>query len=237
MRATLFNELLFLLSIFFVFITTVIALKLGKSYLTSLIISEGLIANIFLVKEIKLFGLAVSAADVFIIGIILGINLLEEFFDKESASLAINGYLYSLFIFFIFRTIHTAYEPTIYDTTHESFNIIFQFSSRIILATFLVSFCSLHLDRFLYRLLSKFLGTSYLPLKNFITGSISQLFDTVAFSYIAVYGLFSNIYNIIFFSYLIKIITLLLLTPFLIITKKYFNHWNKESETQINSLN
>ncbi len=217
------NEILFFISVICVFLFSLIALKLGKAYLTAMVIAQGLIANIFLVKEISLFGLAVSAADIFIIGIILGINLLEEFFDQNSASDAINGYLFSLALFFVFSIIHKTYVPTMYDTTHESFIQIFQFSTRIIFATFFVSFCSLHLDRFLYRFLSVFLGSSYLPLKNFLTGAISQFFDTVAFSYIAVYGLFSNIYNIIFFSYLIKIITLLLITPFLIIAKQLFN--------------
>lgn len=213
------NELLFLINILLVVILDFIALMLGREFLIASIIVQGLLANIFVLKQACMFGLVVTCTDAFIIGMVLALNLMEEVFGKESSSTSINSYFFSLVALFGLKLIHLAYLPSPLDDMHIHYSSILKDTGRIVVSTLFVSFASLHLDRYLYRLLSKRLNISFLFLKNFITTAISQLFDTIAFSYLALYGLFPSMRDLIIFSYSIKLISLFFITLILFLFK------------------
>jgi uncharacterized integral membrane protein (TIGR00697 family) len=213
------NELLFLGNILFVVGLDFIALRLGREFLLASIIVQGLLANIFVLKQVCMFGLVVTCTDAFIIGMVLALNLTEEVFGKESSNAAINSYFFSLVALFGLKLIHLAYLPAPLDDMQTHYSSILKDTGRIVVATLVVSFASLHLDRYLYRLLSKRLNISFLFLKNFITTAISQLFDTIAFSYLGLYGLFPSMWDLIVFSYVIKLLSLCFITLILFLFK------------------
>jgi uncharacterized integral membrane protein (TIGR00697 family) len=55
---------------------------------------------------------------------------------------------------------------------------------------------------------------------------ISQAIDTVFFSFLGLYGIVSNISDIILASYLIKILAILLATPFVAFARKFIKKIN-----------
>jgi len=226
------NELLFISSAVIIVIFDYIALYLGKDFLVASIVTQGLLANIFIIKQVSLFGLSVTCTDVFIIGIVLAINLLEEVYGKDASNKAVMSYLFSLLLVFSFKYLHLWYLPSANDFSQIHYQALFETSTRIILATFAVSFFSLQLDRFLYRLLSRYLGVSYLPFKNFFTTAVSQLLDTILFSWLALRGIVANMSHLIIFSYLVKILSLLVVTIMLSLTKSFIKqqkNWNKDN--------
>lgn len=222
----MFNEILFAASVLLMLIFTFFALLKGRDYLIALVLVWGTLANFFVIKEITLFGWAVSGTDAFFVGIVLAINFLEEFFGKKSAAKAISCYSFSMLLFLVFKSIHLAFEPSTFDTTQEHFLVILSPGNRIILSTIVVSYITLHLDRILYRFLSRFMDVRYLFLKNFLTGSVSQLLDTILFSYLAVSSYFSNMKELITFSYFVKIIALASMSPILAFTHKIVGYFN-----------
>ena len=63
------NELLFFGSAVLIVALDFVALFLGKEYLLAAIVTQGLLANMFIIKQVQLFGLVVTCTDVFIVGI------------------------------------------------------------------------------------------------------------------------------------------------------------------------
>ena len=49
---------------------------------------QALIANLFVLKQIHLFGMEVTASDGYAIGSLLGLNVLQEFYGKKEAKQA-----------------------------------------------------------------------------------------------------------------------------------------------------
>ena len=53
-----------------------------------------------------------------------------------------------------------------------------------------------------------------------ISITVSQAFDTVLFSFLGLYGIIENLGQIMIVSFTIKMVTMLLLTPMLVLVKK-----------------
>ena len=77
------NELIFLSQIFLISASTLAALYIGKEALISLICLQCVLANIFVLKEITLCGLTATGSDAFTVGIVLGLNLLQNITDAQ----------------------------------------------------------------------------------------------------------------------------------------------------------
>jgi uncharacterized integral membrane protein (TIGR00697 family) len=65
------------------------------------------------------------------------------------------------------------------------------------------------------------LGKKYFILRNYGSLIVSQAVDTVLFSFLGLYGIVSDISDIIFASYIIKILAILLATPFVAFARKF----------------
>ena len=105
------NELIFLLHIISVTILGLIALRLGKSALISIIALQCVVANLFVTKQIALFGFNVTGTDVFIIGAELSLNLLQEFYGTDSAKKAIKISFLMLLSFLVYSIFQLWYIP------------------------------------------------------------------------------------------------------------------------------
>lgn len=217
------NEIIFLFLVLIIVLLSFLSLMFGEKYLIALLVLEGVLANLFMLKEISLFGLSVCAADAFIVGIVLILNLLEEYFGKHLAESAIKIYSFSLISFFLFSATHLLFLSTAEGSNiSRCFQAILSTTPRVIFATLIVSYCSLNLDRKLYAFFSRLIVKQNFSLKNFLAGSISQLFDTVLFSFF-ICDLFSNIWHVMFFSYLVKMVTMILMSPLLILFNYFYS--------------
>lgn len=213
------NELIFLFHVLLVLAFVLGALRLGKNALLALFALQGILANLFVVKQISLFGFAVTSSDVFAIGCILSLNLLQEYFGKKIAQQASRISLLTLLFFALVSQIHLLYLPTPLDTTHTAFSIILSPSPRIILASISTFYLTQQFDLRFFSLLK-----GPLPFRLFLSILTSQLLDTILFSFLGLYGLVESLSDIILLSFLIKCIIIVISSPFTLFAKRFVKH-------------
>ncbi len=214
------NECIFALHVGIISLSTLLFSKLGKSALIAYISLLFVIANIFVIKQIQLFGWSVTSADAFIVGISFGINLLQEFWGKEAARKAIwISFACSLFYMIVVQCI-LGYAPAPFDDAHPHFAHIMTYTIRITLASFISYLITQFTDMYLYGYIKQATHGKYFVLRNYFALGTSQLLDTILFSFLGLWGIVDNIGHIIIMSYAIKIIAIFMTTPFLIVAKK-----------------
>ena len=132
------NELIFFAHIIVVMSTVLGALLLGEQALVALVALCGILANVFVVKQVTLFGLEVTASDVYMIGAVCGLNLLQEFYGRQSAKRTIKVSFMLMFFYLILSQLHLLFLPSPFDTAHIHFVALFTPMTRIIIASVVV---------------------------------------------------------------------------------------------------
>jgi len=214
------NELLFLVHIIIISCFALGALKLGKEALIAFICMQCILANLFVIKQTTLFGFTATCSDAFTVGAVFGLNLLQEYFGKSMAKLAIWISFAFMLFYALLSQIHLHYIPSITDSAQIHFESILQFMPRIVTASFLVYLIVQFIDCHLYEFLKNLFQGSYLIGRNYISIMLCQFFDTVLFSFLGLYGIIDNIGEIILVSYLIKMVVMITSTPFLVLSKR-----------------
>ena len=215
-----YNELIFILHVVTAIGLTFAALRLGKEWLISFVAVQAIFANLFVFKQMQLFGLFVTCGDVYIVSAIFGLNLLQEFFGKEPVQRAIYLGVALSFSFIALSYLHLLYLPSSFDSMHEHYLAILGHTPRVVLASHVVSFCIQQLDCFLYGVLYSWCNGRYIVARNFISVSITQACDTILFSFLGLYGLVHSIGDIMIMSFTIKIIVIAILSPMMFLIKK-----------------
>ncbi len=211
------NELLFFSHIFALILATFVALRLGPKALAILSSVMILLANLFITKQVRLFGLEVTATDAYTVGSLLCLNLYSELTSKKEAIKLSQINIFILLFFTMAATFQIAYEPTPSDTAHLPFQQILSTTPRIFFSSILTYIVSQRLDLFLFTNLRKKLP---LTLSMIFSLLVSQAFDTIVFSYAALYNIVQSILSIIVFSYVIKVVALLSLSLVTLIYRK-----------------
>jgi hypothetical protein len=196
------NEFLFFGHVFLTVGFLFVAFQRGGAALTTLIALQAVFANLFVVKQMSFFGLEVTCSDVYAIGGLLALNILQEFFGKEAAKRAI-GISWLANVFFVaMAQIHLLYMPSASDQMHGSFAQIFSSTPRIVFASMGVYWI---VQQFDYRFYS-WLQTKWraLPFRLGLSLVVSQTLDTVLFSFFGLYGLVPSLSGIILISLLTK---------------------------------
>jgi uncharacterized integral membrane protein (TIGR00697 family) len=214
------NELIFLLHAVVISCAALYALHLGKQALVAFISVQCILANLFVLKQTTLFGLTATCADPFTIGAVLGLNLLQEYYDRKSATSAVWTSFFLLIFYAVVSYIHLLYIPALHDTMQPHYVALLQFMPRITVASFSVYLFVQYIDTQLFGFLKKVFGGRYLPLRNMLSIGTTQLLDTVLFSFLGLYGIVHNIGQIIMISYSIKLLALAISTPFVALSKK-----------------
>jgi len=208
------NELIFLFHIIAITISCLLALRLGKEALITLIALQAILANLFITKEIALFSLCVTCTDAFSVGSGLALNLVQEYYGKTIAKQAILISFFALLFYLVMSQFQLWYMPT-NAQTHIPFADILSIMPRLIFASMVAYVTSQYTDYYLYSLFKKKFHNQLFIIRNYGALFISQLLDTIIFSFLGLYGIVHNVWHIILVSYLIKIITILVATPFI----------------------
>jgi hypothetical protein len=198
------NELLFFIHVFLVIGFVLGALRLGKAALIALSAVQAVLANLFVVKQIDLFGFSITCSDVFAVGGILSINLIQEYFGKEAAKLGMQISLLSLFFFAAMSQIHLVYTPSLADGTQSSFFTIFSSTPRIVFASVVVFYVVQKVDIQLFGWMKKIFEGRRLSFRIGTSLVISQFLDTVLFSFLGLYGIVDSISDVVFISFFVK---------------------------------
>ncbi len=215
------NELLFVLHICVVMGFGVVALKMGKGALTAWIALQAVLANLFVIKQICFFNFHVTGSDVFAIGTVFGLNLLREYFGKESASMALRACFFSMAFFVLMAQIHLLYMPSPFDTTHPSFSIILSPSWRLLFASTAAFFIVQQIDLRVFGYLKNKFHSLPLALRNAVSATSTQFLDTLLFSFLGLWGLVASLSDIILVSFLIKVLVIALMTPLTLFSKRF----------------
>lgn len=216
-----FNELLFFIHILLVMGFVLGALKLGAQALTALVALQAVLANLFVVKQMSLFGFSVTCSDVFAVGTILGLNLLQEHFGKEAAQRAVKISFWSLGFFFVMSQVHLWYQPIAADRMHGAFEAILSSSPRILAASIGAYWIVQKVDLALFGSLKRAFEGKQLLLRLGISLCASQLLDTVLFSFFGLYGLVESLFDVIVVSYAVKCSIIALGSPMAALSKRW----------------
>ncbi len=214
------NEFLFLAHTIIVALSTLMALKLGKEALISLICLLSILSNLFVSKQIMLFSCDVTGGEVFAVGAIFGFNVLQEFFGTSIIKKTIRLNFFILFFYLIMSQIHLWYIPNHYDTMHCHFANILALMPRITLASITVYLVVQMFDSKLYHYLNTLFSGKCVLLRSTLSLICSQLLDTTLFTYLALYGVVNAPLNVICVSFIIKLIAIAGTTPFIMLAKK-----------------
>ena len=168
------NEALFIIQIVVIVGFAWGALKLGKETLVAWVAVQALIANLFVLKQITLIGLDVTASDAFAIGSLLGLNFLQEYFGQEEAKKATWICFFFMIFFALAAQIHLLFQPSPFDTSHSAFSTLLIPAPRIFIASLSVYFLIQQLDIRLFR----FLKTRW-PQLNFAFRRLRPLWQAV----------------------------------------------------------
>ncbi|MCX5921843.1 MAG: queuosine precursor transporter [Candidatus Dependentiae bacterium] len=218
------NELIFSAHSLFIAASALLALRMGKEALVAFISVQCILANIFVTKQTTLFGFNATCSDAFTIGAVLGLNLLQEYFGQESAKKAIWTSFGLLAFYGIVSQIQLAYVPSPSDTMQDHFQAILGFMPRIVIASFVVYLVVQFFDSWLYARLKIALVNRHLVIRNGASIIVSQLLDTILFSFLGLYGIVDNILHIIIVSYIIKLAAIALAAPSVALSKRIMNH-------------
>ncbi len=218
--SSMINEFLFITHVIIVSIGALFFARLGKSALIAYISLLFLTANIFVIKQINLFNFCVTSADAFIVGISFSCNLLQEFWDKKYARQAIWISFASCITYMIIAKIIVAYQPADVDYTQIHFIHMTQNTIRITLASLIAYLITQTLDIYLYGAVKQLTNGKYFVARNYFSLTVSQLVDTILFSFLGLYGIVANIFDILIVSFCLKLLAIVLITPFLMVAKK-----------------
>ena len=216
------NELIFALHTIIIATFALGSLALGSSALVAFVCIQCMLANLFVVKQITLFGFTATCADAFTVGATIGLNLLQEYFGKEIAKKTIWINFFLLIFYAITSQIHLIYVPHTADLMHLHFMPLLSFMPRIVVASFSVYLISQMADYYLYGILKKVFHDKHIIARNYASIALCQLLDTVLFSFLGLYGIIDNIWEVITISYLIKLGSIIIATPFVGLSRKVY---------------
>lgn len=222
------NELLFAGYVCIVSIASICALRLGKEALIALICLQAVLANLFVTKQIILFGFTATASDALAVGSALALNLLQEYWQKAIAIKTIWLSFFCSLFYTIICLFQLAYAPAATDTSSQAFIELLSPMPRIVIASLCIYLVAQHLDSALYAYFGKQLSGRHFILRNYSSLAIGQLVDTILFSFLGLYGInesFSSLktlFDIIVVSYIIKLLVILIAVPFVRVTKSFF---------------
>lgn len=214
------NELYFLTQILFIVLFSYGAFRLGKAPLITAVSIQAILANFFVLKQMTFLGFEVTCSDAFTIGGMLCLNLIREHYGPETAKKTINTTFYFMVFFVVMSQMHLRFIPSSYDTTHFAYARLLNPAPRLLLSSLTVFYLVQHIDIRLFGWISHILPKSTFPTRSLISISTSQLFDTILFSFLGLYGLVSKIGDIILISFLIKLCIVIIMNPLLSFFKR-----------------
>ena len=112
-----------------------VAFRLGKSWLFGMVVANAILANIFVIKGMTLFGLAATGGNAGYASIFLATDLLAEHYGPRTARRAVFlGFFASIF-FMVGSQFILKFQPADYDIAQEAFSTIFALTPRIVIGS------------------------------------------------------------------------------------------------------
>lgn len=220
------NELLWIGSIIVCFFMVILAYRLfGKTGLFIWMTIGVILANIAVMKTVKIFGMVTALGNVIYSSLFLTTDILNENYSKKEAQKAVWIGFFVLISVTILMQITINFIPDESDFLSEHITAIFNFLPRITLASLTAYLISQTFDVFIFANLKKRHKRKYLWLRNNFSTSLSQFIDTIIFTLIAFVGIFSwiIILQIFITSMIMKIVISFCDTPFIYYARNLYD--------------
>ncbi|WP_201456953.1 queuosine precursor transporter [Chlamydia sp. 17-3921] len=207
------NEVLFGIQIVVVTSFGIFFASKGKNWLTGWLSLLSIIMNIFVLKQVRLGLLDVTAADVYMTGLLTSLNYARELYDCESVNEAVLGSWAITIAFLILSQLHLSLIPSVYDTTQKHFQALFSPTPRLIVASLVTMMIVQTVDGKLFTWSQKFFQYRYFGIRNILSLLVSQMIDTLMFSFLGLYGIITNLAHVMFLALLMKWCAIILSCP------------------------
>jgi len=221
------NELLWILLLLLNFGAIMVAFRLyGKLGLYIWIPISVIIANIQVTKTVNLFGLEATLGNIVYATQFLATDVLSECYGKKDSKKAIGIGFLALICLTVFMQLALKFNPAESDFAHNALTTIFSLLPRLTVASLIAYFLSNHHDIWAYAFWKKkFPGKKYIWIRNNASTFVSQLIDSVLFSFIAFYGVFplDVVIEITISTYVLKWVVAMCDTPFIYLARKWFD--------------
>ena len=193
--------------------------RLGQGGLTAWIAILSLLANLFVLKQIDLLGLNATASDIFAIGNLLALNLLQEKYGRQATQSAIWTSFSCLLFFVIMSQIHLHYEPSLYDNSQNSYALILAATPRMMIASLFTFLVIDQFDSRFYGYMRQRLPQVSMILVSAMTMCISQTLDSILCNTLGLFG----VVEIILVSVAIKVLAIASTIPWAYASRKLFS--------------
>lgn len=217
----MWNEILFITQSIVVSAFAIGSVYFGQGALYAFTSVAWVLGNLFVVKEATIFGLDVVTSDVFAIGSNMGVTLLREYYGQKEAKRSIFVGIYTAIFFLIVSQFLLLYTPNAHDTSGPHFAYLLGRMPRIIIASFVVSAISKSINLGLFNVFTRKLGNGFFYIKSMAALLIAQLADTILFAFLGLFGNVADIWDIILFSYIVKVISISIAVPCISLCHKY----------------
>ncbi len=217
------NEVLFLLWTLLVVTGVLLAFRWGRVALYGVIGVYIVLANIFVAKQISLFGLAATGGNSLYGAIFLATDLINEYWGKREAQRAVAFGWLCAFGYLLASQAFLLFEPSADDFVHEGMRQLFSLTPRIVIGSLIAYLISQTHDVFAFSALKARTGGRHLWLRNNLSTAVSQLLDSVVFALIAFAGVFPwpVVVQIVLTTYVLKLIVSVLDTPFIYLSRRF----------------
>lgn len=186
-----------------------------------------ILANIQVLKTVEIFGLTATLGNMAYASIFLATDILSENYGKKDAQLAVWLGFFASLATVVVMSVAVLFAPHESDFAHESLKTIFTVVPRVAFGSLLAYLASQFNDVHLYHLLkARKPDVKYLWLRNNVATMVSQLLDTVIFTFIAFWGLFPlrDFISILITTYFFKFVAALLDTPCLYLASSWYRN-------------
>jgi len=219
------NELVFFLHTLSAGVILLGAARLGRTWLTALVVVCTVLMNIAVAKQMTLFGLQVTGGNVLFATVFLANDVLNEHFGLRAARRAVlTGFAAGLATV-VMMQFALAYIPNEHDQAQEHLIFFFRGEAygRIVVVSMISYLLAQLLDTQLYQIIRRASGRDRLLwLRSNASTWVSQAFDTVFFTTAALVGTFIHTWKhwlgAVVFTYIVKILVAAVDTGFLYLT-------------------
>lgn len=222
------NEILLIFSLIFTYSSVLLWFYLfGEKGLLAFTTFVTILANIEVAILIDGFGMEQTLGNILFSASFLATDMISEFYGKKASKRTVYINIMVSLSFIIISKSWLLYDFKIDDGLYQSFSSVFASTPRIILASLVAYAISQLLDVSIYHkwweYSSKKTGDKrkFLWLRNNGSTLVSQLVNSLLFTYLAFYGAYDNktVFSIFTSTYIIYIITSILDTPIIYLAR------------------
>lgn len=220
----LHNEILWIAFLLFDLVVVLLAFAIwGKNGLFAMIACSGVICNIQVVVTVRLFGLVATLGNVVYASIFLATDILSEHFGMKTARKGVWIGFFTLIWATIAMQFAVRFIPDESDFMMGHVRELFSLLPRVVVASLTAYLLSQHHDIWAFDFWRRRTSGRHLWLRNNASTLVSQLIDSVVFTFLAFLGAFEFgvVLQILLTTYVMKVLVAIADTPFVYLSRRF----------------